>query len=147
MEEKKQPKYKVGQKIWEVKLQLTNKESSYSPNGLFIKELKVIGVSKYKVCLNDDWFTTLDNDDRENYKKERNDCYRYANDIRVDIRTCNHILGDGVYANMFSTTKPNDATLKKIYGKISNQIDKQYGFLFKDVKDKIWDIIGNYKLD
>jgi len=142
-------KYSIGQKVWCIQIKKYKEENkrSYSTNvsGVFIEELEIIGVSPYKVCLNNDWFTTLDNDDREGYKKEKHRCYHYFDAISVDIRTNNHILSDGVFATLYSTEKPSGKLLKKMYGQISNKIDKDYGFLFSGVKDEIWYLIKGVK--
>ncbi len=63
-------KYSVNQPIWHVEIKKYRElpKYSYQKDGIKIEDLEILGISKYKVVLNDDWFTTVDNDDRENYR-------------------------------------------------------------------------------
>ena len=137
--------YKVNQKVWAIKInKYKEPQRKYSSDisGVSIKEHRILGISKYKICLDNEWFTTLgnDTDKREKY-------YTYLDDVNVSIRTNNNILGNGVFATMYSTTEPTEKLLKKICGKISNKIDKDYGFLFSGVKEEVWDLIKDVKFE
>lgn len=138
-------KYKVNQKIWKIEINKNSvTPSSYSSrqDGVNVEELKILGVSKYKIVLSNDWFTTLDNDDRENYKKEKN--YSYLDDTSVSIRTGGSLFGDGVFITLYSTEEPNEKLLKKMVAKAAKKIEKEYGFLFNGVIDELYNITENY---
>lgn len=138
-------KYKVNQKIWKIEINKNSvTPSSYSlrQDGVNIEELKILGVSKYKIVLNDNWFTILDNDDRENYKKQT--YYSYFDNINVSIRTTGSPLGDGVFITLYSTEEPNEKLLKKMVAKAAKKIDKEYGFLFNGIIDELYNITENY---
>jgi hypothetical protein len=138
-------KYKVGQKIWTIeinKFQIEPSEWSNRQNGVSVENLEILGVSKYKIVLNDDWFTTLDNDDRENYKKEKYNSY--FDDITVSIRTGGSIFGDGVFIKLYSTKEPDEKLLNKMVAKAANKIEKEYGFLFNGIINELYNIINNY---
>jgi GTP cyclohydrolase II len=136
---------KVNQKVWKVEINLYNKEEKeYSwqtrKNGVVIEELKILGISEYKVVLNNKWFTTLD---VLSGKKETHETY--LDDIGVYIRTNDDCLGDGVFAYVYSTEKPSATLLSKMQNKISDKIDKDYGFLFSGVKDRVKELVSNYE--
>lgn len=137
-------KYSVKQKVWEIKINKFSKpRSTYSTrqDGITINELEILGVSKYKVVLNNDWFTTVTNDSAEGYKKDRS-YNTYLNDVSVNIRTNNHILDDGVFISLYSTVKPTDKLLNKMVAKASLEINKQYGFLFGGIVDELYDMVS-----
>lgn len=140
-------KYTVSQPVWEINIRKhKDSPSKYSirQDGVEINDLAVLGVSEYKVVLNDNWFTTLDNDGRENYRKDRT--YKsYIDDISVNIRTNNSILGDGIFISLYSTKKPDKKLLKKMVAKASVEIDKNYGFLYRVAMDELYDVVDNYE--
>ena len=138
-------KYKAGQPIWKIKITKNSIPKSYQKDGVNIEELKIIGVSKYKVVLNDDWFTTFDNDTIDGYRKDRS-IYSYIDDIKVSIRTNNNILGDGVFVTLYSSKKPTKRVLNKMYGAVVSKIDNDYGFLFNGAKDEIYSLIENFEI-
>lgn len=140
-------KYTVDQKIWQIEI---NKHStlpskySVRQDGVKIKELKILGISPYKIVLNNDWFTTVDNDDREGYRKD----FRYnsyLDEISVNIRTNDSLLGDGVFIKLYSTKEPNNRILKKMVAKASTEINKKYGFLFGGIVDELYSMVENNK--
>jgi hypothetical protein len=136
---------KVNQKIWKVEINFFSEDKSKSPfrtrnEGVIITELKILGISKYKIVLDNDYFTTLD---VLNGKKEKWETY--LDDIGVNIRTKEAILGNGVFAFVYSTEKPSTTLLNKMYKEISKQIDKEYGFLFGGVKASIQELVSNYE--
>ena len=137
--------YKLNQKIWHIEINNAVKEErDWRPNGVNVKELKIIGISPYKVCLNNDWFTSLDYE-KDGEKKDKS--YKtYLDDVSVSIRTRDNVLGDGVFVSMYSTKEPSQKILDRMVAKASNKIDKEYGFLFDGVKSKLWDMVQNYKL-
>jgi hypothetical protein len=132
---------KVNQSVWHIEIRKKNKNESYSPNGIFINQYKVIGISKHKICVNDDWFSTFTNL-KEGEKKQS--YYNYLNDINVSILTDNHLLGDGIVISLYSTLKPNHKTLEKMYGKLASEIDKKFGWLMNGVKDEIYTMVEEF---
>lgn len=136
--------YKVKQKVWEIKISKYSKPlSKYSihKDGINVKELEILGISKYKIVLNNDWFTTVTNDSIEGYKKDRS-YNTYLNDISVDIRTNNHILDDGVFISLYSTVKPSPKLLNKMVSKASLEINNKYGFLFGGIVDELYEMVN-----
>jgi len=129
---------KINQKVWHIEINNSVIEKSYKPNGVVIKELKIIGISEYKICLNNDWFTALDII-RSGGKKEKH-C-SYIDNISTSIRTQNSILGDGIFISLFSTKKPSQKLLEKMVGSASNTIEKEYGFLLRGAKDELYELI------
>lgn len=131
----------VNQPIWAIEINKAVDAKSYRPNGIIVKEYKIIGISKYRICINDDWFTTFSYT-KEGERKDRS-IYSYLNDISVNIRVKNSILGDGIFITLHSTKKPTKATFKKMVAAACVKIDNEYGFLFKSAKDDLWEMIEN----
>lgn len=139
-------KYTVNQPIWNIEINKYREvpdQYSYRKDGITIENLKILGISKYKVVLNNDWFTTVDNDDREKYRKDKS-IYRYLDEISVRINTNNSILGDGIFISLYSTKEPTKKLLNKMVAQASLEIDKRYSFLYKGVVNEIQDIVDNY---
>lgn len=137
-------KVEIDQTVWYIKIDNAVKENSYTKNGIKIEELKIIGISKYYICLNNDYFTTIDLE-REGVKKERS-YRRYLGDVSVSIRTGDSILGDGVFISLYSTKKPTKRMLKKMIGAAANKIQSKYGFLSGGAQDLLHTMVDNYKL-
>lgn len=141
-------KYKVDQTIWHIKIDKYKDPNpynfSYRESGIKVKELKILGISEHKIVFNDSYFTTVANDDKEGYRKDRS-LYGYLDDISVNIRVSNHILGDGVFISLYSTKKPAKKLLDKMVARASVEIDDKYGFLMKSVVNELWEIIDDYK--
>ena len=138
-------KLKVNQPVWHIKINNPIKEGDYIFNkrGIVIEELKIIGISDYKICLNNDYFTCIDFC-KDGEKKDRS-YKKYINDVDVSIRTEKSVLGGGVFISLFSTLKPTKQTLKKMVSKASVKIDKEYGFLFNEAKEELYGLVDNYK--
>ena len=136
--------YEVNQPVWHIEINNAVDEKSYRPNGVSIKELKIIGVSPYKICLNNDWFTTLDLI-REGDRKNRS-IYHYMDNIHTSIRTKDNLLGNGVFISLYSTVKPTKSTLKRMVGHAANKIDKDFGFLLRGATNELHDLIEKYKI-
>lgn len=133
----------VNQKVWHIEIRKLNVESSYQKNGIFISEHKIIGISRYKICINDDFFSTFsiieEGKRKENY-------YNYLNDIKCSIRINNHLLGDGITINLYSTKKPTKATINKMVATCCSKIDKDYGWLFRSAKEELYSMSDNFKI-
>lgn len=141
-------KYRPNQKIWYIKIdKYKDKYHSYSSktDGIKVEETKILGLSPYKIVLDDLWFTTVDNEDRENYRKDKK-WNTYLDEISVSIRTNNNILGDGVFVRLYSTKPPTKKLLDKMVARALNEIDKEYGFLFKNVEDELWTLVEEYDI-
>ncbi len=134
--------YRIKQKVWAVSIRKAVKEKFYQPNGVEVCEHEIIGISKHKICIDTDWFTTFSLV-KDGCRKDRYNSY--LDSISVSIRTDNNILGDGVFIELFSTKKPTKATLRKMVATASVEIDKKYGFLFNGVKNELYEMIENYK--
>lgn len=139
-------KYTENQPIWHIEIKKYKDYSIYYKDGLTVENLKVLGVSKYRVVLNDEWFTTLDNDDREGYRKDRS-VYRYIDDINVRINTNCPILGEGVFISLYSTKEPTKKLLNKMVAQASSEINKNYGFLLRGAVDEIQSIVDDFKIE
>lgn len=140
-------KYTVDQKIWQIKINKhSTSPSQYSvrQDGIKTEELKILGISPYKIVLNNDWFTTLENDDRDGYRRDLK-YYTYLDEVSVNIRTNDSILGDGVFITLYSTKEPNNKILKKMVAKASTEINKKYGFLFGGIVDELYSMVENNK--
>lgn len=136
--------YEVNQKVWHIEINKANEEKSYRKNGIAINEYKIIGISKYKICINTDWFETF-YIIKEGKRKEKYE--RYLDDTNVDIRTNNHILDDGIFINLYSTKKPTKKIIEKMVATASLKIDKDYGFLFKGLTDSLYDMVDEFKIE
>src|SRR6478736_2290221 len=140
-------KYKVDQPIWHIKINKYKEPKSWyscREDGLNIKELKILGISPYKIVLNNAWFTTVDNDDRENYRKDRK-YNSYIDEISVNIRVSSYPLEEGVFIDLYSTKPPTKKILDKMVARASVEIDNKYGFLMKSVVNELWEIVDRYE--
>lgn len=136
--------YKVGQTVWKIRIDKYKEERgkySVRQNGIHIEETKILGISKFKIVLDDDFFTTLD---KAEQRKDRS-MYYYLDDISVTIRTNNHILDDGVFISLYSTTPPNKKLLNKMVKVAEKEIDKKYGFLFGGAIEDIKNYVEQYE--
>lgn len=134
---------KIGDKVWHIEIRKSNEEKSYSPNGIFINEHKIIGISKFKICIDSDWFQTFALPTELGKRKESYNSY--LNDICIDIRTNNHLLGDGIFISMYSTSKPNNKTIDKMIAKCVLDIDRKYGWIISSAKDELYGMADDFK--
>jgi len=134
---------KTGQTIYKVEIKKFAKETNHDKSGVYVEQLRIIGISDVKVCLDDRWFTSLDVP--RNGKKEKGSIYHYMNDINVRI-CVNHILSDGVFATLHSSKKPTKKTLQKMFAAIESKIDREYSFMFYSVKSEIIEMIDAFDL-
>ena len=137
--------YTVGQKVW--KIEINNpapaNHSTIRKKGIKIVNFLILGISRYKIVINDDWFSTFYTKE----KGERKESYKnYLDDISVKTRIGDCLLGDGVFISLYGTKKPTKAILNKMASKASVEIDSKFGFLFSGAKDAIYDLVDNYKL-
>jgi hypothetical protein len=135
---------KVGQKVWKISIANVRDITSYRKSGVKIEEFEILGISIYRLCLNDPWFTTLNPTPEKGARKDRS-IYTYLDDVHTSIRANNSILGDGVFISLYSTKKPTKRTLQKMVANAAVKLDKEYGFLFGGAKDALYDLADNYK--
>lgn len=131
--------YKINQPVWAIEINKANEAKSYRPNGIVVEKHKIIGISKYKICIDNDWFTTFSF--AEEGERKNRSIYSYLDDVSVRIRTKNNILGDGIFISLYSTKKPTKRTFKKMIAAACVKIDEDYGFLFESAKDELWDML------
>lgn len=127
-------KYKVKQKVWKVTIaKYRNEQSKYSiyKDGINIEEQQILGISPYKIVLSNDFFTVLENDNREGYRKDKK-YYTYLDEVSVSIRTLG-FLEPGVVTTLYSTKSPDKKLLSKMVRETEKEINKEYGFLFGGV--------------
>lgn len=140
--------YKIGQKVWKIEInKLQNEPAPYSSikNGVFIEETSILGMSKYKIVLNNEWFTTLDNDNIEGYRKDRK--YNiYLDDTSVNIRTNSAFLPSGVFITLYSLKEPNKKILDKMIAQASVEIKKEYAFL-GNVVSELYNLTDGYGVE
>jgi len=120
---------KKGQTVYEIHINIrdnnTSCVSSIYPHGIIIKELKIVHQTLYKIALSDDWITSLDRQ-RENQKKESYN--HYLEDITVIVRTKDTFWPNGIFGHCYTLDNP-EKCLTKIKRKMSDQVNKDYGFL------------------
>lgn len=131
--------YSVDQPVWKIEIKKysgTSKYSTLDKSGVFIEDLKIIGMSRYKIVVNNDWFSTFDlpGDRKSSFDN-------YLDKTRVSVRTGAHILGDGVFIELCSSNKPTKAILKRMVAMAAIKIDKEFGFLFGGVKDELYSMV------
>lgn len=136
--------YKIKQKVWDIKISKhKNPQPYYSvrKDGVEIKETEILGISEYKIVLNDVYFTTvdIDNKDRKNRKY-----YRYLDDISVDVRVSG-ILEPGVFISLYSTKQPDKKLLQKMVKEAKKVINREYGFLFGNVIGELNQFVEEWK--
>lgn len=136
---------KVGQKVWKIQInKVINAKSDLYKNGITIENYEIIGISKHKICINTNYFDTFY---YLSEKGEKKCTYgRYLNEIEITIKTKEDYFGNGIFSNLYSTKKPSKAILNKIVREISLKIDKEYGFLFGEIKNELNGFVNNYNI-
>lgn len=131
----------IGQKIWKIDINKPVSGTIYSSQeeGVFIKELEILGINSCNLVLNDEWFTTfpLKNESRKSWET-------YLDGISVRIYTNESFVANGVFITLHSTKKPSKKLLDKMVATACTEIDKKYGFLFGGVKSDIHSIVDNF---
>lgn len=133
--------YKVGQKVWCIELRKATEPKSYFPNGIKVTEHEIIGISSCKICVNTDWFTTFSFLEKGERKQSYN---QYLNDISVNIRTNDNLLGNGVFAILYTTKKPTKETINKIITECCVKIDRDYGWLIGSAKEELYEMADSF---
>ncbi|MCE5332900.1 MAG: hypothetical protein LLF95_12270 [Bacteroidales bacterium] len=137
------PKFKLqtkkGQIVYKIEVNIRTEEtmknnSGMNKHGIFVEELKIVHQTKYKTVLSDPWVSMFD----RQLEDQRKDSYnRYIEDIFVSIKTKETYWANGIFATMYSLEDPQKC-ISKIKKKITDQINKDYGFLrFVDIESVI----------
>lgn len=132
---------KVGQPVWCIEINYPMKEDSFKRKEIIVKEYSVLGISEYNICLNNDWFDRFDRV-RQGGRKES--YCNYLDDVNVSIRTGDHILKDGVFVSLSTTSKPTKRTFNKMMRKYREKVLKEYSFLFDGLDVKIEGMIDSF---
>lgn len=130
-----------GQKVWKIEINFPTETKKYQlhKKGVYIKELEILGISQFKIVLNNDWFTTLD------VKRERRDTHHtYLDDIDTTIRVKDCLFENGVFIRCYSTKKPTKRLLDKMVATACVKVEKDYGFLFNGIKNEMFDLIDSF---
>lgn len=132
-----------GQKVWKIEINTPTEVSKYGSSsyqrGVHITEMEILGVSDYKIVLNDDWFTTLD------VVRDRRDKYHsYLDDINVIIKTKETYFPNGVFVSCYSSKKPTKRLLDKMVATACVKVDKEYGFLFNGIGKEMYSLIDSF---
>jgi len=130
---------KVGQKVFEIQLNLRSEDSRYNSTtyhkeGSFVEDLKIVYQTDYKIALSDEYITVLS---RNQKGKKKDDYNSYLEQINVSILTKETYFPNGIFAKCYTTKNPK-LIIKKMKKAMLEKIDKDYGFLIgNNIKDKI----------
>lgn len=120
---------KIGQPVYYVEINVpdpnyTGSSSSYK-EGIFIKKLKIVYQTKYKIALSNEFITTLDRQ-KEGQKKES--YYNFLEDMSVTVKTKETYWPNGIFAHCYTIEDP-EKSINKLKRKMIDQVNKDYGFL------------------
>ena len=87
-----------------------------------IKKVVIIAENDNYIVIDDAYFTRI--------SKKKSYCDTCLNVEKINIRTENHILGDGVFFTLYSEKKLRPSTIKR---HIEKKIIAQYGWLNNDI--------------
>lgn len=126
-------KYKIGQKVWLIRISKPQEGSryilSYERKGVHIEQSKIIGVSDFKIVLETPFFETLDHDLKE--QRRKSDGY-YLNKTFCKIVANDNLFTNGMFVKRYSTTKPTKKMLSNMVAELNFEAKERYGFLFRD---------------
>lgn len=134
----------IGQKVWHIEITKSTEPKSYRQNGIFINEHEIIGISTMRICINNNYFKTFSFVKQGERKQSYND---YLNDTKVSIRTNDNLLGNGVFASLYTTKKPNKKTIDKMIAECCVKIDKDFGWLLSSAKEELYDMADSFKIN
>jgi len=127
-------KYKLktvkGQKVYRVDVGIRDSpniydRTTYHRHGIFVKELKIVHQTEFKIALSDEWITLLD---RQKGGEKKDKYKSFIGDYNVSIVTNETYLPNGVFCTCYTLESP-DKSINKIKKAIMNKINKDYGFL------------------
>lgn len=134
---------KVGQKVWFIELTKSTKPEGYKPNGIKVTEHEIIAISSFRLCINTDWFKTFSFTKEGERKQSYSD---YLNETKISIRTNDNLLGNGVFATLYTTKKPTKKTIDKIIAECCVKIDRDYGWLLGSAKEELYEMADSFSL-
>ena len=122
-------KTEIGQKIWEIRINLpfNGVGDSLYKHGIFIDELSIVYQTGYKLALSDEWITTLYR--KEKGKKKESYC-TYLDDLSVSVKTKETYFSNGIFASIYSTKEPTEALISALKRELKQSVEKEYSFLY-----------------
>lgn len=127
---------KKGQTVYEIGVNIRAADSmdcrtSQYKHGIFVKELKIVHQTNYKIALSGDWIPLLDRK-REGIRK--GSYHHFLEDVSVNIKTKESFWPNGIFAHLYSLENPQKG-ITKLKSAIAKQINSDYGFLrFADIE-------------
>ena len=121
---------KVGQRVTKVDINIRSISdniliSSSYPEGVHIKDLKIVYQTDRKMALNDIWITLID---RRRRGVKRSSYWHYFEDVNVAVRTNDTIFANGIFGTVYTLGK-KEAAIKKLTKAMQAKVEKEYGFL------------------
>jgi len=120
---------KKGQIVYKINLNIHSgvspKYTSFDKEGLFVKYLKIVHQTNYKIVLSDDFVTVLD---RKKEEQRKDSYHHFLEDIIVNIRTKESYFPNGIFCTCYTLSDP-EKTIKLIKRKMLDKINSEYGFL------------------
>ena len=122
-------KTEIGQKIWEIRINLpfNGVGDSLYKHGIFVDELSIVYQTGYKLALSDEWITTLYR--KEKGKKKESYC-TYLDDLSVSVKTKETYFSNGIFAKIYSTKEPTEALISALKRELKQNVKKEYSFLY-----------------
>ena len=122
-------KTEIGQKIWEIRINLpfNGVGDSLYKHGIFVDELSIVYQTGYKLALSDEWITTLYR--KEKGKKKESYC-TYLDDLSVSVKTKETYFSNGIFAKIYSTKEPTEALISALKRELKQNVEKEYSFLY-----------------
>ncbi len=119
---------KKRQIVYKINLNIHSNKPHYTSidkEGLFVKELKIVHQTNYKIVLSDDFVTLLDR--RQADRKKESYCH-YLEDVNICIKTKESYFPNGVFCTIYTIQEPEKA-IKLLKRKMLDKINSEYGFL------------------
>lgn len=106
------------------KVQIYKKPTSYSfeEDKFTIESLEVLGENDDFIVFNDDYFTKI--------TKKPDRYYDVLDRPRINIRTTDSLLSNGIFYTLYTTTNKRPATIRN---EIHRQIGKKFGWMMDSV--------------
>ena len=122
-------KTEIGQKIWEIRINLPfdGIGDSLYKHGIFIDELSIVYQTEYKLALSNDFITILDR--LEEGKKKESYC-SYLDSLNVSVKIKETYSSNGIFAKIYSTKEPTEALISDLKRELKQNVKKEYSFLY-----------------
>ena len=120
----------IGQTVYDIEINVRadsdiRNSTSYHKHGIWIKELKIVYQTDYKIALSNEFISLLDRQ-KENERKES---YKhFLEEITVSILTKERCFPNGVFCHIYSLKDPKKS-LSKMKKEMIAKIQSDYGFL------------------